>query len=50
MKKKRRIVKTVLTNFSHKEKATTRYTRIYIKLNGRDNESKQKALFSQQKQ
>ena len=29
--KKKRILKTILTNFSRKEKAITRYTRIYIK-------------------
>ena len=29
--KKKRILKTILTNFSRKEKARTRYTRIYIK-------------------
>ena len=28
---KKRILKTILTNFSRKEKAITRYTRIYIK-------------------
>ena len=28
---KKRILKTVLTNFSRKEKAITRYIRIYIK-------------------
>ena len=41
-KKKRRIVKTILTDFSHKGKATTRYTRIYIKLKGRDNKKQAK--------
>ena len=30
-KKKKRILKTILTEFSRKEKAITRYTRIYIK-------------------
>ena len=30
-KKKKRILKTILTVFSRKEKAITRYTRIYIK-------------------
>ena len=34
--KKIRIFKTILTDFSRKEKAITRYTRIYIKQNGRD--------------
>ena len=29
--KKKRILKTTLTNFSRKEKAITRYNRIYIK-------------------
>ena len=29
--KKKRILKTILTDFSHKEKSITRYTRIYIK-------------------
>ena len=29
--KKKRILKTILTDFSRKEIATTRYTRIYIK-------------------
>ena len=28
---KKRILKTILTNFSRKEKAITRYTKIYIK-------------------
>ena len=28
---KKRILKTILTDFSQKEKAITRYTRIYIK-------------------
>ena len=31
---KKRILKTILTDFSPKEKVITRYTRIYIKLNG----------------
>ena len=30
-KKKKRILKTILTVFSRKEKAITRYTRMYIK-------------------
>ena len=29
--KKKRILKTIFTDFSRKEKAITRYTRIYIK-------------------
>ena len=29
--KKKRILKTILTDFSRKEKAVTRYTKIYIK-------------------
>ena len=29
-RKKKRILKTILTDFSRKEKALTRYTRIYI--------------------
>ena len=33
---KKRILKTILTDFSRKEKVITRYPRIYIKLNGRD--------------
>ena len=33
---KNRILKTILTDFSRKEKAITRYTRIYIKLNDGD--------------
>ena len=28
---KKRILKTILTDFSHKEKAIARYSRIYIK-------------------
>ena len=28
---KKRILKTILTDFSRKEKAVTRYTKIYIK-------------------
>ena len=31
--KKKRILKTILTDFSRKEKAISRYTRIYIKTN-----------------
>ena len=41
---KKRILKTILTDFSHKEKATTRYTRIYIKLNGSDNKKQAKSF------
>ena len=36
-KRKKRILKTILTDFSRKEKAITRYIKIYIKLNGSDN-------------
>ena len=43
-KKKRRILKIILTDFSRKEKAITRYTRIYIKLNGRDNTKQAKSF------
>ena len=38
---KKRILKTSLTDFSRKEKAITRYTRIYLKQNGRDNTNKE---------
>ena len=41
---KRRILKIILTEFSRKEKAITRYTRIYIKLNGRDNTKQAKSF------
>ena len=41
---KKRILKTILTDFSHKEKAITRYTIIYIKLNGRDNTKQAKSF------
>ena len=41
---KRRILKIILTEFSCKEKAITRYTRIYIKLNGRDNTKQAKSF------
>ena len=34
---KKRILKTILTDFSRKEKAITRYTKIYTKLDGKDN-------------
>ena len=40
----KRILKTILTDFSRKEKAITRYTRIYIKLNGRDNTKQAKSF------
>ena len=43
---KKRILKAILTDFSRKEKVITRYARIYIKLNGRDNTKQAKALFS----
>ena len=53
-KKKKRILKTILTDFSPKEKAITRYVRIYIKVNGRDNIKQAKSFISivvpQQKQ
>ena len=41
---KRRILKIILTELSRKEKAITRYTRIYIKLNGRDNTKQAKSF------
>ena len=41
---KKGILKTILTDFSRKEKAITRYTRIYIKLNGRDNTKQAKSF------
>ena len=41
---KKRILKTILIDFSYKEKAITRYTRIYIKLNGRDNTKQAKSF------
>ena len=48
------MLKAILTDFSRKEKAITRYTRIYIKLNGRDNTKQAKSFIfivvSQQKQ
>ena len=40
----KRILETILTDFSRKEKAITRYTRIYIKLNGRDNTKQPKTF------
>ena len=53
-KKKKRILKTILTDFSPKEKAITRYVRIYIKVNGRDNIKQAQSFISivvpQQKQ
>ena len=53
-KKEKRILKTILTDFSPKEKAITRYVRIYIKVNGRDNIKQAKSFISivvpQQKQ
>ena len=52
--KKKNILKTILTDFSPKEKAITRYVRIYIKVNGRDNIKQAKSFISivvpQQKQ
>ena len=44
------MLKTILTDFSRKEKATTRYTRIYIKLNVRDNKKQAIVVVLQQKQ
>ena len=41
---KKRILKTILTDFSPKEKVITRYTRIYIKLNGWDNKKQVKCF------
>ena len=41
---KKRILKTILTDFSPKEKVITRYTRIYIKLNGWDNKKQVKSF------
>ena len=41
---KKRILKTILTDFSRKEKTITRYTRIYLKLNGRDNTKQAKSF------
>ena len=50
----KRILKTILTDFRHKEKAIARYARIYIKLNGRDNTKQAKSfifiVIPQQKQ
>ena len=40
----KRILKTILTDFRRKEKPITRYTRIYIKLNGRDNTKQPKTF------
>ena len=40
----KRILKAIFTDFSRKEKAITRYTRIYIKLNGRDNTKQAKSF------
>ena len=40
------MLKTILTDFSRKEKATTRYTRIYIKLSGRDNTKQAKVAIT----
>ena len=41
---KKRILKTILTDFSRKEKTITRYTRINIKLNGGDNTKQAKSF------
>ena len=41
---KKRILKTILTDFGPKEKVITRYTRIYIKLNGWDNKKQVKSF------
>ena len=41
---KKRILKPILTDFSRKEKTITRYTRIYLKLNGRDNTKQAKSF------
>ena len=35
---------TILTNFSRKEKTIIRYTRIYMKPNGRDNSKQAKSF------
>ena len=51
---KKGILKTILTDFSGKEKAITRYIRIYIKPNDRNNAKQAKIVIfivvSQQKQ
>ena len=41
---KKRILKTILTDCSRKEKAITRYTRLCKKLNGRDNTKQAKSF------
>ena len=41
---KKKKLKTILTDFSGKEKAVTRYTRIYIKLNVSDNTKQVKSF------
>ena len=41
---KRKNIKTFLTDFSRKEKAIIRYTRIYIKPNGKDNTKQAKSF------
>ena len=43
-KTKKKTLKTTLTDFSRKEKAAARYTRIYIKLSGRDNTKQAKSV------
>ena len=51
---KKRTLKTILTDFSRKESAITRYTRIYIKTKCQDNTKQAKSFISivvpQQKQ
>ena len=43
-KKKKRMLKTILVDFSHKENAITRYAIIYIKQNGWDNTKQAKSF------
>ena len=40
----KRMLKTILTGFSRKEKVITRYTTIYTKLNGMDNTTQAKSF------
>ena len=40
----KRMLKTILTGFSRKEKVITRYTTIYTKLNGMDNTKQAKSF------
>ena len=42
---KKRILKTILTDFSRKEKAITRYTRIYIKIKWQGQHKTSKKLY-----